>query len=152
MVFVDATSFSAQPEYTLTEYFAKDCGHCKALAPVWDNAHNQAMGSDNATKVEWVQKECYGDNWAPGKDHAICEENGISAFPTIILQKPSTGQEWLVPPLTGSTEDQKAEQLNQFVDQHTGNNLKVSNVAIEPTVMSSLLNTCSGYSMFENFL
>ena len=151
MVFVDSTSF-AQPEYTLTEYFAKSCGHCKALAPVWEKAHEEAINMNNASNVNWVQKECYADNWAPGKDHAYCQEKGISAFPTILLEKTSTGQEWLAPPLTGSTQAEKAEQLNQFVAQHTGDSVKVSSLGLDQTILTNLGRKCSRYAMYSNFL
>eukprot|EP00913_Durusdinium_trenchii_P005559 g5179.t1 len=33
--------------------------------------------------VSWQQKECYGANWAEGKDHDECMKEGIHSFPTV---------------------------------------------------------------------
>ena len=72
MVFVD-TSFGTAPQFTVVEYFAKACPHCVHMAPVWESAANAAQSAPNAENVAWVQKECYGDNWAPGKDFDACK-------------------------------------------------------------------------------
>jgi len=66
----------------MVEFFAQSCPHCKHLEPIWkDASHKWAeQGQDS---VRWEQKECYGENWAEGKDHDECMKEGIHSFPTV---------------------------------------------------------------------
>lgn len=156
MVFVDShvnTALAAgNPEYQLIEYYASACPHCKTMAPVWNLAHKQALTGADANTVQWAQKECYGNGWVPGKDFNFCKEKGIEQFPTIVLEKTGTNQQWEAPPLTGATRQERAEQLNLFVAQHTGSNVKESAVGTDSLVLSSFKPVSSDHDKFKNFI
>jgi hypothetical protein len=141
MVFVDSHATSSlaasTPEYTITEYFAKSCPHCVRMAPVWKEASSQAAQLPIGNNVAWVQKECYGDNWAPGPDINYCQSKGIEAFPTIQLAKNGSSTVWDAPPLTGATTEQKAEQLLKFVESKVGASVKINGISTD-----ALLLTC----------
>lgn len=132
-------------DFQIIEYFAKSCPHCEHMAPVWDKAVELAESS--GSPVDWVQKECYGDNWAPGKDYDFCVNKGVDAFPTIILENHDGSESWTAPALTGATAAQKAEQLVEFVDSHVGTETKMQFVD-----GSFLLAACAPRARFENFL
>jgi hypothetical protein len=155
MVFVDshqATSLPSQdPAYTITEYFAKSCGHCQKMEPVWAQAKSQAGATQLGNNVQWVQKECYGDGWAPGKDLQYCQSQGVEAFPTIKLVKNGTDQEWDAPPLSGATVTQKAEQLLQFVESKAGNAVKARGFGQESLVVACAEPITDG-QLFRDFL
>jgi hypothetical protein len=154
MVFVDshtASSLAASsPDYTITEYFAKSCPHCVRMDPVWKEAVGQAAHLPVGSKVAWVQKECYGDNWAPGPDFNYCQSKGIEAFPTIQLTKNGSSSVWDAPPLTGGSVSQKAEQLVRFVESKVGSSVKMNGVGSETLVMAC--SEPSSQSKFWNFL
>ena len=44
---------------------------------------NQLDANGLEDSVRWEQKECYGENWAEGKDHDECMKEGIHSFPTV---------------------------------------------------------------------
>ena len=146
MVFVDTSFASPTPEYTITEYFAKSCPHCVKMQPVWKEAVHQAGSHPSIANVQWVQKECYGDNWAPGPDLKFCQTKGIDAFPTIQLEKNGSNQMWEAPPLTGATAAQKAEQLLKFVEAKTGATVKMNSIGSE-----ALVAACAGPLQTGNF-
>jgi hypothetical protein len=158
MVFVDnhhVSSFVApdnKADYTITEYFAKSCPHCVRMDPVWKAAVSQALNTPAGQHVNWVQKECYSDNWAPGPDLKYCQSQGIEAFPTIKLVKNGSNQEWDAPPLTGATVSQKAEQLVKFVEAKTGDTVKVSSFDQGSLLASCSYTTMSEGQRFRNFL
>ena len=159
MVFVDdsthtAASFAAPQSapFTITEYFAKSCPHCVRMAPVWAQAKVQAASGANAGNVEWVQKECYGDNWLPGKDLDFCTKKGIDAFPTIVLEKNGTSEHWTAPSLTGATVAQKAEQLVKFVDSRTGNDIKQAGIGMETATAACAMIEQTPFALYQNFL
>ena len=153
MVFVDshpheAVSLASAPTYTITEYFAKSCPHCVKMEPVWTTAKADALDTLTGAKVDWVQKECYGPGWAPGKDLKYCESKGVDAFPTIILEKNGTDSQWTAPGLTGRTVAEKAEQLLKFVETKTGGDVKMQSIGSE-----TLLASCAPeYNAFRNFM
>ena len=150
MVFVDSHHVGG-PHYTITEYFAKSCPHCVRMDPVWKAAVTQAAKLPGGSNVEWVQKECYGDNWAPGPDIQYCQSKGIESFPTIQLTKDGASNVWEAPPLTGATVTQRAEQLVKFVESKTGDAVKMDGIGID-----TLLLTCGAPAgpsdRFLNFL
>jgi hypothetical protein len=144
MVFVDnvhhVSAFASQAPYTITEYYAVACPHCKTMAPVWDTAKADAAESQTlANNVEWVEKECYGKSWAPGKDLDFCTKKGVDAFPTLILEKNGTDQHWNVPGLTGNTVAQKAEQLLKFIETKTGAEVKMNSLGTPAFLASCAL-------------
>jgi len=70
------------------EYFAASCPHCQKLAPVWTDAEKRwytpADGEPGAPpKVSWIRKECYGEDWSPGKDLKECQAADVHSFPSM---------------------------------------------------------------------
>jgi hypothetical protein len=123
------------------------------MAPVWKTASAEAHSDGEiANKVEWVQKECYGDNWAPGKDLDFCKAKGVDAFPTIIMNKNGTDLSW-TPDISGTTVDDKAESLLDFVRAHaTGNDVKISSLGAGSVVLATMAGSGTDCEKFVNFL
>jgi len=81
----------------LVDFYAASCPHCKHLEPVWDDAQkqwHQLTGQsedsvrDDLPQVTFEKRECYDDNWNPGKDIGMCRDLHIQAFPSIKLFVP----------------------------------------------------------------
>ncbi|XP_055303776.1 thioredoxin domain-containing protein 5 [Sitodiplosis mosellana] len=64
---------------TIVKFFAPWCGHCKRMAPTWDELAVKFAGSTVAkvAKVDCTLEE--------SKD--LCNEQGVDGFPTIFLYK-----------------------------------------------------------------
>jgi len=112
----DDTAGSSGPQFQLVEYFAKACPHCVNLQPVWAAAKSEGLEG-----VKFVQKECYGDDWGPGKDLETCKAHGIEAFPTMVLYKnPDLSDQGIpVPPLMGATIKSRVNELLEYVKSKT---------------------------------
>ncbi|CAK9097111.1 unnamed protein product, partial [Durusdinium trenchii] len=67
----------------MVEFFAQSCPHCRHLDPIWNDARHRWASTRPEETVSWQQKECYGANWAEGKDHDECMKEGIHSFPTV---------------------------------------------------------------------
>ena len=134
MVFVDTHTesvFAAPPQLdsssnaTLVEYFAKPCPHCVHLKPVWEAAKSHGIDG-----VDFVAKECYTDNWAPGKDLADCKAHGVDAFPTLKLFKAGDTEGVDVPPLMGNTNKDRTNELIDYVDSLVNANVKQQGISL----------------------
>jgi len=55
----------------LIEFFAPWCGHCKRLAPTWEELATKSKGKFNVAKVDCTEQS------------AVCTEKGIRGYPTI---------------------------------------------------------------------
>lgn len=75
----------------MVEYYGTSCPHCKSLAPIWDGAeakwNQQVTKDDDLPAVSWEKRECYTDNFAPGKDFEECQQQNIDRLPTMKLFK-----------------------------------------------------------------
>jgi len=59
--------------YWLTEFFAPWCGHCKKLAPIWEDLATKSKGNFNVAKVDCtVEKD-------------VCSKYGVRGYPTVKL-------------------------------------------------------------------
>jgi protein disulfide-isomerase-like protein len=67
-------SFMAANEHTLVEFFAPWCGHCKALAPEYDDA--AASLKEHGIKIGAVDAE---------KEKELAKKFSVSGFPTLKL-------------------------------------------------------------------
>ena len=55
------------------EFFAPWCGHCKRLAPTWEEVATELKGQTNVAKVDVTQ------------NRAIGKQFGVKGFPTLLL-------------------------------------------------------------------
>lgn len=88
---------------TIVKFFAPWCGHCKRLAPTWDELAGK-FASSQLAKVAKV--DCTLDE---SKD--LCNEQGVDGFPTIFIYK--NGEK--VEEYNGS---RSLDDLFEFVSKH----------------------------------
>jgi len=74
----------------MVDYYAASCPHCKTFKPTFDEAARQwdKTAETNAPAVEWKAKECFDEDWKPGKDYAECALQDVHSFPTVRFQRP----------------------------------------------------------------
>jgi protein disulfide-isomerase A1 len=64
--------FIAEHELVLAEFFAPWCGHCKALAPKYEEAATELK----AKNIPLVKVDCTAEE-------DICREQGVEGYPTL---------------------------------------------------------------------
>lgn len=89
---------------TIVKFFAPWCGHCKRMAPTWDDLAGKFAGSSVA-KVAKV--DCTLDD---NKD--LCNEQGVDGFPTIFIYK--NGEK-----LEEYNGSRSLDDLFEFVSKHS---------------------------------
>lgn len=77
VVALDEESYDRRTEFGpwLVEYYAPWCGHCKALAPIYEELAMALKGKVNVAKVDCTVNE------------SICRKHPIRGFPTIFIQQ-----------------------------------------------------------------
>lgn len=77
VVALDEESYDRRIEFGpwLVEYYAPWCGHCKALAPIYEELAMALKGKVNVAKVDCTVNE------------SICRKHPIRGFPTIFIQQ-----------------------------------------------------------------
>ncbi|KAK6629815.1 hypothetical protein RUM43_003635 [Polyplax serrata] len=64
---------------SFVKFFAPWCGHCKRLAPIWNELNKKIEGIPN---VRLVKVDCTVDN-----SKELCNEQEVEGFPTLYLYK-----------------------------------------------------------------
>jgi len=76
--------------YQMTEYYAAACPHCTRMKPAWDTAASEWSKVGEETKaplVKWEAKECFDDQWRPGKDFQECLKEDVESVPALKLKR-----------------------------------------------------------------
>merc|ERR1739845_169379 len=80
---LDADSFDASIKkgVTFVKFFAPWCGHCKRLAPTWDELAAKYADDDFVTIAK---VDCTVDG---NKNKGLCDGQGVKGFPTLFIYK-----------------------------------------------------------------
>jgi len=81
--FLDIDSFEGEigSGVTFVKFFAPWCGHCKRLAPTWDELAGKFSSADDVTVAK---VDCTSDD---NKNKELCSEQGVNGFPTLHIYK-----------------------------------------------------------------
>ncbi|TRY71848.1 hypothetical protein TCAL_05412 [Tigriopus californicus] len=90
---------------TFVKYFAPWCGHCKRLAPTWDELAKKYEGKAG---IKVAKVDCTSND---NQNKELCNDQGVNGFPTLIIHK--DGQK--VAEYSGKRE---LADLEKFVNQH----------------------------------
>lgn len=88
---------------TLVKFFAPWCGHCKRLAPTWDDLAGKYVGNRN---VKIAKVDC-----TLSENKELCSEQEVDGFPTIFLYR--NGEK-----VTEYNGNRSLEDLVNFVNRH----------------------------------
>lgn len=101
---------------TFVKFYAPWCGHCKNMAPAWEEL------AKTTEDVKVVNVDCTKD-----KGDALCEGEGVKGFPTLILYKDGKklGEEY-----EGS---RKLEDIKTFLDGARAGKIEEKTETPEPT-------------------
>eukprot|EP01062_Namystynia_karyoxenos_P015860 TRINITY_DN1578_c2_g1_i1.p2 TRINITY_DN1578_c2_g1~~TRINITY_DN1578_c2_g1_i1.p2 ORF type:complete len:263 (+),score=107.60 TRINITY_DN1578_c2_g1_i1:83-871(+) len=89
---------TASGKNAFVKFFAPWCGHCKSMAPAWEELAGEYAGSPNVVIGE---VDCTSDD---GKD--LCEQFGVGGYPTLKYFTKETGDK--------GEDFQGARELNSF--------------------------------------
>lgn len=99
----DSFEHAVEKGVTFVKFFAPWCGHCKRMAPTWDELAVKFVGNSN---VKIAKVDCtLSDN----KD--LCSLQDVNGFPTIFLYK--NGEK-----VTEYNGSRSLDDLFEFVNQH----------------------------------
>lgn len=102
---VDNYKDTVKEGLAFVKFYAPWCGHCKRLAPTWDELSG-AFSENKNVKIGKV--DCTSEE---NKNKELCNENGVNGFPTLILFK--NGEK--VSEYNGKRD---LEDLKSFVSKH----------------------------------
>jgi thioredoxin domain-containing protein 5 len=95
----------------MVKFFAPWCGHCKRLAPTWDEFGTKAQGFKVA-KVDCTQHQ------------AVCTKFGVRGYPTLKLFVDGKPTDYSGP--------RTIDAFQAFVQSNAGNNLNAGSAPAEP--------------------
>jgi len=105
---------------TFVKFFAPWCGHCKRLAPTWEQLAENYKGDDNV-KIGHV--DCTADS---NINRALCDGQGVNGFPTLFIYK--NGEK-----VEEYSDKRSLDALKAFVDKHTATVAEKDDSEAEPT-------------------
>jgi len=107
---IDKDSFEEQVKegVTFVKFFAPWCGHCKRLAPVWEELATKLKADSKLAGVKIGKVDCTEGN---DRNRDLCNAQGVTGFPTLNLYK--NGK--LVEEFKGK---RTPEDLEAFVNKH----------------------------------
>ena len=91
---------------TFIKFFAPWCGHCKRLAPTWDEL---AAKFTDVKNVKIAKIDCTSND---NKNKDLCNDQGVNGFPTLNIYK--DGKK-----VTEYSGSRKVEDLEAFVKKHS---------------------------------
>lgn len=74
LVFNEGKSVSANGNGWFVKFYAPWCGHCKKLAPTWEQ-----LSEEHGDKVNFAKVDCTTEDNKP-----VCSQFSIKGFPTLI--------------------------------------------------------------------
>ncbi|XP_065170247.1 thioredoxin domain-containing protein 5 homolog [Atheta coriaria] len=89
--------------FTFVKFFAPWCGHCKRLAPTWDELGKKFIGHPD---VDIVKVDCTLED-----NKELCNEQEVDGFPSVFLFK--NGKR-----ISEYNGNRSLEDLYEFVQQH----------------------------------
>lgn len=75
----DSFQHGIEKGVSFVKFFAPWCGHCKRLAPTWEELGKKFFSNNN---VKIVKVDCTLD-----VSKQLCNEQGVDGFPTLYLYK-----------------------------------------------------------------
>jgi protein disulfide-isomerase A6 len=115
----DSLILSGKPG--LVEFYAPWCGHCKKLAPTWEELADSYAASSKSVTIGKVDGDAHKE---------LSTKYGITGFPTI---KWFDGSDALPEDYTGG---RGLEQLQEYVSERSG--AKVKKAPVMPSVVVNL--------------
>lgn len=91
--------------YTFVKFFAPWCGHCKRMAPTYDELGRKFVGHD---KVKIAKVDCTQEI-----NRGLCSQQKVNGFPTVFLYK--GGEQ-----ISEYTGDRSLDDMVTFVTSHLG--------------------------------
>jgi len=104
------------------EFFAPWCGHCKSLAPIWDEL-GEAMKGQSEVVIAKVDADAH---------RSLGERYGVSGFPTLKLFKKG-GSTTAPEDFNGGRE---IDDLVKFVNENTGSKGRIAKAASKVVVLT----------------
>lgn len=101
----DSFQHGIEKGVTLVKFFAPWCGHCKRMAPTWDELATKFVGNH---LVKIAKVDCtISDN------KELCSEQEVNGFPTIYIYKDGVKK-------NEYTGKRSLDDLHEFVTRYTG--------------------------------
>lgn len=116
---IAAPAPDARPAQVFLKFFAPWCGHCKQLAPLWQEVTDMYKGDEHRLvgEVDCTTEEPEGG----GK--ALCEKFNVSGYPTLLYGDP--------------------DQLQKYTGERTPSGVKAHAEALGPSCEGGQFELCS---------
>lgn len=126
--------FIASQEYTIVEFFAPWCGHCKSLAPEWEAAAKKTRKLDPPTILAKVDADAHKD---------LASRYDITGYPTIKIFKGGKASEYEGP--------REAKGIVKYVKSELGITGAGSLTKLTAADEAERLTADTGYALIGHF-